>query len=526
MMKRNDSPYVSIIVRAFNEQKHIAGLLKGILRQKVAFSFETILVDSGSTDATVQIAESFSVRVVRINPEDFTFGYSLNKGIDSSLGEISVIVSAHCQPTDEYWLANIIKPFEEEKVALAYGKQRGWETTKFSEHQIFKKWFPDHDVNDCEIPFCNNANSAVRKSVWKEYPFDEELMGLEDIAWGKKAMDMGYRIVYRADACVYHIHDENNRQIYRRYYREALAYKSIYKGERFHFLDFLKLFSMNVVGDYLRAFYQRRFFRNCFSILTFRFLQFWATYRAHYHRASVSKAMRRRLYYPKKPKIFHAIAKAKEEKKTMPKYIDVSRPISSAIPVWPGAPSVSVKQVKRLSEDGVNESHLSMNMHTGTHMDAPFHFVEKGNQVRQVAIERMIGEAFIFEHLSSRTIEVDDLLCFNIPGDAKRVLLKTKNSYFLERSGEFNKDFAHISPESAHWLAQRGIELIGTDGPSIQGFYDKDNLTHEILLKANIVVLEGLDLSQVFKEKYQLIALPLNIPEAEAAPARVILMDL
>ncbi|HAV78646.1 MAG TPA: family 2 glycosyl transferase, partial [Anaerolineae bacterium] len=171
----------SIVIRAYNEEKHIGRLLEGI-RQQTIKDVEVILVDSGSSDSTVQIGEKFGARLVHIPSAEFTFGRSLNFGIKEATRELIVIASAHVYPVYPDWIESLLRPFEDDKVALTYGKQRGPDFAKFSEHQIFHQWYPDVSRRDQETAFCNNANAAIRKSLWDKYPYDETLTGLEDLA--------------------------------------------------------------------------------------------------------------------------------------------------------------------------------------------------------------------------------------------------------------------------------------------------------------------------------------------------------
>ena len=132
----------SIVIRAYNEEKYIGRLLEG-LRQQTLKDVEIILVDSGSTDGTVAVAESFSARIVRIPSAEFTFGRSLNFGLRSATRELVVIASAHVYPVYPDWLESLLSPFEEDDVALTYGKQRGPDSAKYSEGQIFQQWYPN-----------------------------------------------------------------------------------------------------------------------------------------------------------------------------------------------------------------------------------------------------------------------------------------------------------------------------------------------------------------------------------------------
>ncbi len=190
----------SIIVRAFNEEKHIGRLFTGLSQQNLN-NFEVVLVDSGSTDATIEISKShnweFPVRIVKIQPERFSFGRSLNLGIDHALSDTIVIASAHIYPVYPDWLERLISPFSDPQVGLTYGKQRGNTTTHFSEHQIFARWFPDGSKIQESNPFCNNANTAIRKNLWMEHQYDESLSGLEDLEWAHWAIEQGYKMKYK-----------------------------------------------------------------------------------------------------------------------------------------------------------------------------------------------------------------------------------------------------------------------------------------------------------------------------------------
>ena len=108
------------------------------------------------------------------------------------------------------------EPFADPKTGLVYGKQRGNEVTRYSEHQIFAKWFPEESTRNQLHPFCNNANCAVRKSLWEEQAYDETLTGLEDLAWAKKMLEMEHRIAYQSGATIIHVHEETWKSVYNR----------------------------------------------------------------------------------------------------------------------------------------------------------------------------------------------------------------------------------------------------------------------------------------------------------------------
>lgn len=290
-------PIASVIVRAFNEEDHIGRLLTGIMEQSIQ-DIEVILVDSGSTDATVAIASRFPVEVVHIDPAEFTFGRSLNLGCSRATGEILVAASAHVYPVYRDWLACLLDPFKDERVALTYGKQRGAGSTKFSEHQILRSWFPDVSDPDQSHPFANNANAAVRRVLWEQHSYDETLTGLEDLEWAQWALDQGYRIAYRADAEVIHVHDETPDEILNRYRREAMALKRLFPHERMSLGQMVALIVRNVVSDLAAAVRNGRLAAEAADIVRFRVLQFLGAYQGLRHSSPVTAELRRTFYYP------------------------------------------------------------------------------------------------------------------------------------------------------------------------------------------------------------------------------------
>ncbi len=290
-------PKCSIVIRAYNEEKHIGRLLTGIMQQSLQ-DFEIILVDSGSTDATVAIASRYPVQVVHIRPEDFTFGRSLNLGISHAQGEFIVIASAHVYPVYPDWLEKLLAPFDEPQIAMTYGKQRGNSTTKFSERQLMRQWFPDQSQRKQAHPFCNNANDAVRRVLWEQRPYDDTLTGLEDLDWAHWAMNQGHAISYAAEAEIVHVHEEGPRKVLNRFRREAMAFKRIFPEERFNLWNLIALYTTNVVNDLLQALRQRRMLSNFGSILWYRFMQFYGTYLGYRHSGALPAQLKQVFYYP------------------------------------------------------------------------------------------------------------------------------------------------------------------------------------------------------------------------------------
>ncbi len=291
----------SIVIRAYNEEKHIGRLLEGI-RQQTIKDVEIILVDSGSTDATISIAESFGAKIVHIRPQEFTFGRSLNLGAQAATRELIVIASAHVYPVYPDWLEALLRPFEDSNMALTYGKQRGPGFAKFSEQQIFHQWYPDESKPKQITAFCNNANAAIRKSLWKKNPYDEEITGLEDLAWGKWAKETGFNIAYVAEAEIIHVHNETPRGVFNRYKREAMAFKKIHPESHFSLYDFPRLTTANILSDLWHAARERVLLKNLASIFWFRFMQFHGARMGHRETSIVTPQLRETFYYARERK--------------------------------------------------------------------------------------------------------------------------------------------------------------------------------------------------------------------------------
>jgi D-arabinose 1-dehydrogenase-like Zn-dependent alcohol dehydrogenase/glycosyltransferase involved in cell wall biosynthesis len=187
-------------------------------------NFEVLLVDSGSVDRTRDIAVAHGARIIRLRSEDFTFGHSLNLGIEEAQGSLIAILSAHAIPTDHHWLERLIEPLEQPDVAMVFGGQRGHRVSKFSEARDFERVFPSRPlVMDDDHVFVNNANSAIRRDLWEKHRFDEGLPGLEDAEWAKYWIPLGKRVLYEPAACIYHVHMESWAQVRHRFYREGIA---------------------------------------------------------------------------------------------------------------------------------------------------------------------------------------------------------------------------------------------------------------------------------------------------------------
>lgn len=208
-------------------------------------------------------------------------------------------------------------------------------------------------------------------------------------------------------------------------------------------------------------------------------------------------------------------------------YIDITYPVSEDLPVWPD--SIGYKSHWHLKmEDGAtnNLSSVNMDCHLGTHLDAPLHFVEDGIAIHELDLEKLIGEAYVAEIRNRKSITATDLENAQIPEGCKRLLLKTDNQLYWEKgTREFQKDFSSIDISGAEWIVKKGIELVGIDYLSIQRFYDGPEV-HQVLLKAEVVIVETLNLQDVNQGRYELMCLPLKLKGLEGSPVRAILKTI
>lgn len=295
-------PRCSVIIRCYNESAHLEKLLDGIAGQTLQ-DLEVLAVDSGSTDDTPRILERRGVRALCIDPREFSFGRSCNIGCEAAKGELMVFVSAHAYPVYENWLEELLRPMQDPRVAVSYGKQRGDERNAFSERRIFKAWYPDVPANadEQQHPFCNNANCAVRRTDWERLRYDETLTGLEDMEFAKRAQAEGRRVVYAPLAEIVHVHQETAAMIRNRHRREAMAYRRILPHERISSAGFLRLFLQNVLGDCLQAWQEGGLRRHLPGILGYRFQQFLGAGQGMRRSGPVTSELRRRFFYPPSP---------------------------------------------------------------------------------------------------------------------------------------------------------------------------------------------------------------------------------
>lgn len=290
---------VSIIIRTLNEEFYLSELLEAIDSQITeGFSIETVIVDSGSTDNTLEIAGKYGARITHIEKLFFTFGRSLNVGCDFSNGDYLVFISGHCVPKNNSWLKNLISPLTQKKCDYSYGRQIGRDTTKFSEIQVFKKYFPNKSSIPQEGFFCNNANAAISRKVWSNFRFDEDLTGLEDMFLARQITEKKGTIGYAAESIVYHIHNEKWLQIKKRYERESIALQKIMPEIRINLFDTMRFILIGVLRDFRIALYEKKLSKEFFSIFLFRFFQFYGSYKGNNINRKLSNLSKLKYFYP------------------------------------------------------------------------------------------------------------------------------------------------------------------------------------------------------------------------------------
>jgi arylformamidase len=206
----------------------------------------------------------------------------------------------------------------------------------------------------------------------------------------------------------------------------------------------------------------------------------------------------------------------------MTKIIDVTVPLTAELPTFPGDPPFRMESTHRLQDGAAyNVAELHLGTHTGTHVDAPFHFLADGTTVDELPLEILLGKARVVDLGGRDLVDRADLETLDLREDL-RVLLKTRNSGQL-RHQAFQEDYVYLTPDAATYLAQVGIKLVGFDHLSIEKFGSRDFAAHRALLEAGVVIVEGLDLSDVEPGEYDMTCLPLRIAGGDGSPARVVL---
>lgn len=290
---------VSIVIRTLNEAKHLNALLTSIAQQvDDEIHAEVVLVDSGSTDGTLEIAERHGCRIFHITREDFSFGRSLNMGCEAAEGEILIITSGHCVPTDHHWLQRLCQPILDGKATYSYGRQFGGAENHFSECRIFAKYYPEYSKIPQDGFFCNNANAALKRDAWLSQRFDEELTGLEDMELAQWLVRGGGKLAYVADAAVYHYHNENWAQVRRRFEREAIALQKIMPQLHVGMFDTARYIVNSVLKDWCAAKKQSVHQPSLKNIVFYRWNQYIGSWKGNHQHRKLSHAEKEKYFFP------------------------------------------------------------------------------------------------------------------------------------------------------------------------------------------------------------------------------------
>lgn len=201
-------PAISVVVRTYNEEKWVGHCLEKVGQQTVS-DIEVVLVDNQSTDKTVAKARNVRPDLTLVEIAKYMPGLALNEGIRASKGEFLVCLSAHCIPTDDMWLETLHSNFSGEDIAGVYGRQLPVESTDpVDKRDLLRTFGPERRVQERDT-FFHNANSMLRRDVWEDHPFKEDVTNIEDQIWGNEVINAGYKLVYDPEAAVYHHHGIN-----------------------------------------------------------------------------------------------------------------------------------------------------------------------------------------------------------------------------------------------------------------------------------------------------------------------------
>ena len=203
---------VAIVIRTLNEEKYLGKVLSAIKKQNLnEIQIKIIIVDSGSTDNTLTIAQQYNANIIEIPKERFTYGYALNTGLQQALDDdIAVCLSCHCIPRGKSWLKKLISPIIEEKADMSFGSHLGASFARTSERNYFKYKFSHLKKGLASPLYFNNGNSAFKITTWKKHQFDEFVKGQEDVEMATRAVQKGSKVYFVPTALVTHIHNDKN----------------------------------------------------------------------------------------------------------------------------------------------------------------------------------------------------------------------------------------------------------------------------------------------------------------------------
>ncbi|NJD54174.1 MAG: glycosyltransferase family 2 protein [Candidatus Methanoperedens sp.] len=225
---------LSVVILTKNNGTTIGKVLQQVQAQQIRNDYEIIVVDSGSSDDTIRKVSGFNVRFYTIPPGEFGHGRTRNLASGYATGDYIVYLSADAIPANENWLKNLVDRLAIENVAATFGRQIPYENTPLMERFFIQRNYPPilnepYSVKDFNMnAFFSNVNSAIKRSVWKNTKFNEELIISEDHDWARKANELGYKIEYVPDAAVFHSHNYGLKQVFKRYFDSGVSFSQMY----------------------------------------------------------------------------------------------------------------------------------------------------------------------------------------------------------------------------------------------------------------------------------------------------------
>ena len=208
------------------------------------------------------------------------------------------------------------------------------------------------------------------------------------------------------------------------------------------------------------------------------------------------------------------------------KVYDISLTLRQRMPVYPGEATPLLEPTSQMERgDSYNVSRLTVSTHTGTHIDAPRHFLPDGISVDQIPVDVLVGPALVVQMAVEHEITAADLEAAAIPPDTERLLFKTNNSRLLDDE-DFRHDFVYLALDAARWLVERGVRLVAIDYLSVERMDAQPNIVHQTLLRAGVVIVEGADLRKVAPGPYLLACLPLKIEGGDGSPVGAVLVEM
>lgn len=263
---------ISIIIRTLNEEKHLKECLLSLKNQTIKADLETIVVDSGSTDRTLEICSRYAVCIIHMRKEEFSYGRALNIGCEASSGEILVFLSAHCVPQGSFWLEKLINPLIKKRAQYVYGAQRGrLGLNTICEYRDLLQAYAPKCKSDDDFFYVNNSNAAIMRDQWHKYRFDENLPGREDLHLAMHIYYNGGIVTYAPDSVVEHLHNEKWSQVKKRFYREFLVERNKLNVQLIPYSGSIPEMLMNMFKDFKLGFENSRV--SVFEILSYRSAQ-------------------------------------------------------------------------------------------------------------------------------------------------------------------------------------------------------------------------------------------------------------